>query len=418
MAFFDRLVAWRRPTAAPRASDAGVQISTMQELEAALKGEGVSNSGVPVTPDTAMREAVTYRSVGLISGAVATMPLDLKRRVDKKTREDADDHPLWSVLKRKPNRWQKPAQFRRMMEAQKQLRGNAFALKVRSPLGKKQVTELIPFRPGSIQVKQRDDLLLEYHYTAKDGSRRVFAQEDVFHLMGLTLDGITGVSPITYARESIGASLSMEKHGANVFKNGAQVGGVLSHPSTLGPDGQTNLRASLDAYRSNGDKAGAALILEEGMKFENITMSSTDAQWIESRKFTRTDIAMFFGVPPHMLGDTEKSTSWGTGMEQQTQGFITFSLEDHLTTWEESINADLIDEPDIYAKFNRAALVRGDLKARWEAYVKSLQWGVNSPNEVRALEDDNPREGGDVYYDPPNTAGESEGTRDEPETVS
>lgn len=126
------------------------------------------------------------------------------------------------------------------------------------------------------------------------------------------------------------------------------------------------------------------LILEEGMDYARMAMTAEDAQWIESRKFTRADIAMFFGVPPHMIGDTEKSTSWGTGIEQQSIGFVAYTLEDHLTTWEETIVRDLIPDgrPDLYARFNRAALVKGDIKARWEAYVKGLQWGVWSPNEI------------------------------------
>ena len=134
-------------------------------------------------------------------------------------------------------------------------------------------------------------------------------------------------------------------------------------------------------------------------------MTAEDAQWIEGRKFSRTDIAMFFGVPPHMIGDTEKSTSWGSGIEQQSIGFVTYTLEDHLTTWEETINRDLIPEENVYSRFNRKALVRGDIKTRQGFYVSMLQWGVLSPNEVRKLEDENPRDGGDVYYDPPNTAG-------------
>ena len=163
------------------------------------------------------------------------------------------------------------------------------------------------------------------------------------------------------------------------------------------------------AYRAGGDSEGKSLILEEGMTVSQLTMTAEDAQWIESRKFSRTDIAMFFGVPPHMIGDTEKSTSWGTGIDSQTQGFVAFTAEDDLTTWEETINRDLVGEgePQIYSRFNRASLVRGDIKSRWEAHVKALQWGVSSPNEIRALEDQNPREGGDVYYDPPNTAGNS-----------
>ena len=134
-------------------------------------------------------------------------------------------------------------------------------------------------------------------------------------------------------------------------------------------------------------------------------LTAADMQAIESKKVTRTDIFMFFGVPPHMAGDTEKSTSWGTGIEQQGIGFITYTEEDHFTMWEETVNLRLLTNEEHYCKFNRAALVRGDMKARWDAHVKALQWGVSSPNEIRALEDQNPREGGDIYYDPPNTAG-------------
>jgi HK97 family phage portal protein len=137
-------------------------------------------------------------------------------------------------------------------------------------------------------------------------------------------------------------------------------------------------------------------------------MSAQDAQWIEARKLSRSDIAMFFGVPPSMIGDNSGSDSnWGTGLEQKANGFVTFTLEDYLTMWEEGITIDLNSDPSIYARYNRAALVKGDITTRWNAYVKGLQWGVWSPNEVRALEDQNPRDGGDIYYPPPNTAGEN-----------
>jgi HK97 family phage portal protein len=166
------------------------------------------------------------------------------------------------------------------------------------------------------------------------------------------------------------------------------------------------LKESLDDYRNGGDSEGKFLILEEGLKPSEVKMSAQDAQWIEARKLSRSDIAMFFGVPPSMIGDNSGSDSnWGTGLEQKANGFVTFTLEDYLTMWEEGITIDLNSDPAIYARYNRAALVKGDIKARWDAYTKGLQWGVWSPNEVRALEDRNPREGGDIYYPPPNTAG-------------
>jgi HK97 family phage portal protein len=398
------------PASQPRASfqDAGggIVINTPQQLEEALRSGNVTGSGVAVTPDKAMRVAAVYACVRIRSGVVANMPLHIKRRVDDRTREDASDHALWPIFRRRPNRWQTPSQFKRMLTAHLLLRGNAYAMIVRS---RGEVKELIPLHPDRVECKQKDDLSLEYSYTRKDGRKIVLPQREVFHLVGLTLDGVHGVSVITYARETIGASLAMEDHGATVFKNGARVSVVLKHPQKLGPEGIENLRASLDEFRAGGEKEGKALILEEGMDTAPLAMTSEDAQWIESRKFTRTDIAMFFGVPPHMIGDTEKSTSWGTGIDSQTQGFVTFSAEDDLTTWEETINRDLIadNDNDIYARFNRASLVKGDIKVRWEAHAKALQWGIMSPNEVRALEDLNPRADGDIYYPPPNTAGDS-----------
>lgn len=416
MAFWSRWFASAQPSAPqPRASyqDAGggVVISTSQELEEALRTGAVSASGASVTPNSAMRVATVYACVRLRCGVVANMPLAIKKRVDARTREDASDHPLWKLLRRRPNRWQTPSQFRRMMQAHLMLRGNAYAMKV---VSRGAVRELIPLHPDQVECVQTDDLSLEYTYTRKDGRKVRMAQADVFHLVGLTLDGVHGVSAISYARETIGLALAMEDHGSTTFRHGARVSAALSHPNKLGKEGQDTLRASLDAFRSGGEQEGKTLILEEGMTYEPIAMTAEDAQWIESRKFSRTDIAMFFGVPPHMIGDTEKSTSWGSGIDSQTQGFVTFTSEDDLTMWEETINRDLIgdNEDDLYALFNRAALVKGDIKARWEAHVKALQWGVSSPNEVRALEDQNPREGGDVYYDPPNVAGANSENRD------
>ncbi len=408
MGFMQRFFS-RAQSVAPKAESSvgGHLIVTSDQLEEALRSGNVSASGVVVTPDRALRVGAVFACWRLISGSVANLPLDIKRRVSDNVREDASDSDLWQLIRRKPNRWMKPAQFRKMLTGHVLLRGNAYALKVRS---RGKVIELIPLDPSRMVVEQfEDDLSLVYTYTKRNGTKIALPQEEVFHLYNLTLNGVDGVTPLTYARETVGASLAMEEHGATTFKNGARLSGKFSHPKTIGAEAMENLRASLEAFRAGGEREGKDIILEEGMTYERLAMTAEDAQWIESRKFTRSDIAMFFGVPPHMIGDTEKSTSWGSGIEQQSIGFVTYTLEDYLTMWEEAINGELVDEKDtkIYAKFNRAALLRGDTSARFEAYVKALQWGIYSPDEVRALEDMNPRgdgKGGE-YYDPPNTAG-------------
>lgn len=413
MGLWDRLFQ-RRVDPAPRAATqsigGGVTINTSQKLEEYLR------SAMGVTPETAMRVAAVYACVRIRAGIVATLPLHVNRRVNERERADASDTPLGTLLRRRPNSWQTPSQFRRMMQAHVMLRGNAYALVVRQIVGRREVQQLVPLHPDRMRVDQGDDLALIYTYTRKDGRRVALPQAEVFHLVGLTLDGVHGVSPITYAREAIGLSLAQESAGAAVFKNGARASVVLEHPAKLGREVHENLRASLDEYRAGGDSEGKALILEEGMKISPLAMTAEDAQWIEGRKFSRTDIAMFFGVPPHMIGDTEKSTSWGTGIEAQTQGFLTFTAEDDLTMWEEAIARDLIADPrsDLYARFSRAALVKGDIKTRTAAYASALQWGWLSPNEVRELEDRNPRTDGDTYYPPPNTAGGKNDQTQEP----
>ncbi len=392
----------------PRASiqDAGpgVLIQSSEDLERYLRGGRESASGAIVNADAAMRTAVVYGSVRLITGAMGNTPLQLKRRVDARTREDASDDPLAKVLCRPRKGRLTPSAFRRMLTAHLILRGNGYALIVRS-LVSKQVIDLIPMHPDRVKVDQLDDLSLVYTYTRKNGQQIVLPQSDVFHLLGLTLDGYRGVTPISYAREAIGMTLTTERHGAKVFANGASLGLHFSHPNKIGNEAKDHLKASLESYRG-ADNAGKSIVTEEGMTISPIGMTSEDAQYIETRQFTRTELEMFLGVPGFMLGDTEKSTSWGTGLEQQRTAFAAYTLEDYFTAWEETITRDLMpDESPLFVRFNRNSVVRSDLKTRWEAYVKALQWGVYSPNKVLEMEDENPRDGGDIYYPPPNTAG-------------
>jgi len=411
----------KNPQNSYTSSSGGLIINTPQELEEALRDGQLTASGKRVTAEQAMRVSAVFGCIRIITGAVATIPVHVKRRNNDGTRHDASDVSLWKLLRKKPNSWQTPAQFMRQMQAAKLLQGNAYALIVKSKFGKKEPTDIIPLDPQKVEVKQHPDLTLSYIYTASNGTRQKFKQDEIFHLFGLTLNGYSGVSVLTYARETIGESIAMADHGAALFKNGARASATLEHPGSLGPDGHANLRQSLDEFRSGGDREGKVLILEEAMKYKPISMTSVDAQWIESKKFTRGDVAMFFGVPPHMLGDTEKSTSWGSGIEQQSIGFVTYTLDDHLVDWEQTINKSLIPEDsDIYARFNRAALVKGDLKTRMEAYTRGIQFGIYNPDEVRALEDMNPRPGGDQFYPPPNMTKtlDAEGAKDEPKKTS
>ena len=417
MGYFRNLIAAARGK--PKAQTFDLSNMNTEQLSEFLRiGGSLANaSGVPITETSALRVAAAWRCVNIIAGTIGSLPIDLIRRVSEGVREPAVGHSLRRVMTTRPNQWQTPTEFKRLMQTHLLLRGNAYALKVR--IGA-QVVGLIPLHPDRVMVEQLNDYSLKYTVTLKDGSQRIFGAGEIFHLRGLSLDGFKGLSVLSHMREALGLALVSERAGADLMKNGQIVGGVLKHPDKISAEAYTRLKASMSERRSGGPEAGSTLILEEAMSFEPVSMTARDLQFLEQRDFQRYDIAMFFGVPPHMIGATEKTTSWGSGIEAQGIAFVTYTLNDWLKIWEEAIKRDLISEAEwetLDARFYTQGLMRGDVKARWEAHTKGLQWGVISPNEVRALEDMNPREGGEVYYLPPNTAG-NEGGPNEPEETA
>lgn len=375
-----------------------------------------SASGAVVNDNSAMRVAAAWRCVNIIAGTVGSLPLDLIRRESETVRRPAAGHPLRRVLTVKPNIWQTPSEFRRMMQTHLLLRGNAYALKVR--LGR-EVVGLIPIVPDRVLVEQLPDLSLRYQVTRKSGAVQFFAQSEILHLRGMTLDGVKGLSVISHMRESLGLALQSEMAGAKLMKNGQFTSSVLKHPNKLSPEAYERLKASI-AASGGSDGAGSTRILEEGMGWEATSMSAVDMQFLEQRNFQRYDIAMFFGVPPHMIGATDKSTSWGSGIEQMGIGFVTYTLNDWLVTWQEALKRDVIDEREwetIDVRFFPQALLKGDTKTQWDAFTRGRQWGVYSANDVRALLDMNPREdeAGDDYAVPPNeTQAEAPATETDP----
>lgn len=382
--------------------------------------QGNAASGAVVTEESAMRVAAAWRCVNIIAGAIATLPIDIIRRESETVRKPAVGHPLRRILTVKPNTWQTPSEFRRMMQSHLLLRGNAYARKVF--IGN-QLVGLIPLPTDRVTAEQLDSTAMQYKVMRKDGSSIIFPQREIFHLRGMSLDGVTGMSVLANMRESLGLALQTEQAGARLFSNGILAGGVIKHPGKLSDNASRHLRESMEQRNQGSQNAGKWIVAEEGMTVESISLTAEDAQWLGTRDFQRYDIAMFYGVPPHMLGATEKTTSWGSGIEAQGIGFVTYTLTDWIKTWEESVKRDLLEEREwetVDARFNVNALMRGDFKTRWEGYVKGLQNCVYSPDDVRAMEDMNPRPdgGGGFYFEPPNTAGQSQGTQNEPQKTA
>ena len=375
--------------------------------------QGNTASGAVVTEESAMRVAAAWRCVNIIAGAIATLPIDIIRRESETVRKPAVGHPLRRILTVKPNTWQTPSEFRRMMQSHLLLRGNAYARKVF--IGN-QLVGLIPLPTDRVTAEQLDSTAMQYKVMRKDGSSIIFPQREIFHLRGMSLDGVTGMSVLANMRESLGLALQTEQAGARLFSNGILAGGVIKHPGKLSDNASRHLRESMEQRNQGSQNAGRWIVAEEGVTVESISLTAEDAQWLGTRDFQRYDIAMFYGVPPHMLGATEKTTSWGSGIEAQGIGFVTYTLTDWIKTWEESVKRDLLEEREwetVDARFNVNALMRGDFKTRWEGYVKGLQNCVYSPDDVRAMEDMNPRPdgGGGFYFEPPNTAGQSQGNQ-------
>jgi HK97 family phage portal protein len=283
-----------------------------------------------------------------------------------------------------------------MMSAHLCLRGNAYALINRNARG--QILELIPLHPDQVSVQMQADYRLRYACTLEGGQRMALATGEVFHVRGLTLNGWLGISPIAYAREAIGLAMATERFGATLFRNGAKMGGVLEHPGKISKEAADRLRSSFDEAH-NGENAHRTAILEEGLKWSKVSMTADDSQFLETRKYQRSEIAAIFRVPPHMIGDLERATF--SNIEQQSLEFVNFTLMPWLHRIEKAIRRDLLTPAErtrMMARFNVANLLRGDAAARAAYYQSGIQQGWMTRNEARHAESDlgvmlNPLEG-------------------------
>lgn len=366
------------------------------------QGAETNHSGVVVNEHTAMRLSAVWGCVRILSESVATLPLIFyKRSGDAKNR--ATDHPLYSLLHDAPNSEMTAWMFRVVMMAHLCLRGNAYAEIEVDRLGRPLALWPIPFDQFRVTPK-RDLGRIVYEVGSLAGGNQVtIPSERMFHLMGLSLNGFVGLSPIAAARQGIGLGLAAEEYGARFFGNGANLGGVLEHPGKLSEPAAERLRASWTDRQVGLNQAHRTAILEEGMKYTSVGIPPRDANFIESRNFQVTDIARIFRVPPHMLQQLDRAT-W-SNIEHQGVDFVVHSLGPWLEMWEQSISWKLLtpgEKSQYYAEFLVAGLLRGDTKARYDSYAIGRQQGFLSANDIRKLENMSAVDGGDVYLVPLN----------------
>ena len=365
---------------------------------------GGTTSGKPVNEHTAMQMTAVYSCVSILAEAVAGLPLHLYKYTASGGKEKALSHPLYFLLHDEPNPEMSSFVFRETLMTHLLLWGNAYAQIIRN--GKGEVIALYPLMPNRMSVDRDSSGALYYTYTrysdeapTMNGMTVTLRSSDVLHIPGLGFDGLVGYSPIAMAKNAIGMAIACEEYGAKFFANGAAPGGVLEHPGTI-KDPQ-KVRDSWNAAYQGSSNSHRVAVLEEGMKYQPIGISPEQAQFLETRKFQINEIARIFRVPPHMVGDLEKSSF--SNIEQQSLEFVKYTLDPWVIRWEQAISRALLrpDEKKLYfAKFNVDGLLRGDYVSRMNGYATARQNGWMSANDIRELENLDripPELGGDLY---------------------
>ena len=396
-----------------RKSDTGMSSSELSEMIGLTYD---TYTGRRVSPQLAMQLTAVFSCVRVLAESVGMLPCSLYEQLDRGNRRAVRER-LNKLLSTKPNNYMTPQEFWELLIACLCLRGNFYAYKVKA-LG--EVVELLPLEPSSVTPKLNSKWEPEYQVTFPDGKRDTLTQDDIWHVRIFTLDGLTGLSPIAYAKQAVGLGLATEEHGSRLFGNGAVTSGVLQTDQYLKDDAYERLRTDFENRHQGLANAHKPMILEMGLKWQQISMTSEDAQFLETRKFQLEEICRIFRVPLHMIQNTDRATF--NNIENLGIGFINYSLVPYLTRIEQRINVGLVKPSKqgvFYAKFNTGALLRGDMKSRFDAYATGINWGIYSPNECRELEELNPREGGDIWLTPMNmtTKPESSPEKEEKQDV-
>ncbi len=365
---------------------------------------GGTTSGKSVTERSAMQITAVYSCVRILSEAIAGLPLHLYRYTANGSKEKALDHPLYTLLHDEPNPEMTSFVFRETLMTHLLLWGNAYAQIIRN--GKGEVVALYPLMPNRMRVDRDENGELFYEYqTSQDeahtmeGSLVRLTPYDVLHIPGLGFDGLVGYSPIAMAKNSIGMAIACEEYGAKFFANGATPGGILEHPGVV--KDPERVRESWNSAFGGSANSNKVAVLEEGMKYTPISISPEQAQFLETRKFQIDEIARIFRIPPHMIGDLEKSSF--SNIEQQSLEFVKYTLDPWVSRWEQSMRRALLrpeEKKEYFFKFNVDGLLRGDYQSRMNGYATARQNGWMSANDIRELEnlDRIPAdEGGDLY---------------------
>lgn len=388
-------------------------IASSYELAQYLLGGTASVSGQRVSESTALNVAAVWTGIAIRSRLLASLPIDVIEAVDARTRRQVPDDPVARVLAR-PNAWQTGPEFIALLETHRLLRGEGFAwvnwVRVPGSSGERVPVELVPLHPDRMDVLEPDNEVMggasRYRYTTKRGQTWTFSADEVLHVQGLSTDGRRARNFMADMRELIGGALATQEHANGLWSRDATPTIVLKHPATLGAVAKTNLEDGFAATYGQGHDKKRVAVLEEGMQLERLSLTPEDGQFLQTQQDLRAQIAAALMVPPHLMGLSEKATTWGTGIEQMNIGLLTLTLTPDVTTYEHRLNRTLFQaDSKRRVKFNVRGMLRGDIKSQAAAHWQYRQMGVYSADDIRAHLDENPLpSGGDVYLQPVNLA--------------
>jgi HK97 family phage portal protein len=357
-------------------------------------------TGLKISPESALRVAAVFACIRVRAETLGSLPGIIYRRKPDGSKERASDHPLYKVLHDRPNALQTSMDFVQMMQAHLDLRGNAFARIVPGPRGA--IDQLIPLHPDRVRVFRLPNGRLRYQVmTFYSADIETLSQEEVLHLRGLSSDGVSGMSTIAAGAEVVACALAAQEYAGRFFENDATPPGTLSHPKSLTEDAYNRIKKSWHESHS-GHNAHSVALLEEGLTYTAIGIHPKDAQMLEARQFSRSDVASLFRVPLHKINDLTRATF--SNIEQQSLEFVIDCVRPMAVNWERRVNMDLLDPLDpgdgneYFFEFLIDGLLRGDQKSRYEAYATGIQNAILNPNTVRGFENLNPYAGGDAYY--------------------
>lgn len=385
-----------------------VRNATLREPEwwRQMPGFAPSISGHTVTPETALSVSAVYACVLILAESVASLPMSVYRRLPDGGKEVATNHRVHNLLHVAPNDEQTAFEAIEFRMACLGMRGNAYGALVVN--GRGDVMEIQPLRPQYMRLDRDSAGRLVFDYQ-EPGASRTYAKDRIWYTRGFGTDGVTGLSPIGAHREAVGLAMTLNEHGSRMYANGVQAASTIEVPGEWSDTAFENFKKDFTENHGGRLNAGKPLILEGGAKFNAIGMNAVDAEFIASQKMQIAEIARIFRIPLHMLNELDKATF--SNIEHQSLEFVTRTLLPWLKRIEDSANRDLfgpLERGKYFVKFNLDALLRGDIKSRYEAYQMAVTNGWMNRNEVRLLEDMNPAEGLDEYLSPMNMQGSDE----------